>query len=153
IKFEGHDPDAISEEALRRQLTFDEAGSADDVESAESARALTTYLQSRGYFDAKVTWTRERVDIEPRPGTNELGVHFDRIIFHLEPGRRRRVEKVEFVGNEKLKDDELRELVATKEMGLGVTFLGTVVSATSAELLADVERIKEAYRRKGYPDA
>lgn len=153
IKFEGHDPDAISEEALRRQLTFDEAGSADDVESAESARALTTYLQSRGYFDAKVTWTRERVDIEPRPGTNELGVHFDRIIFHLDPGRRRRVEKVEFVGNEKLKDDELRELVATKEMGLGVTFLGTVVSATSAELLADVERIKEAYRRKGYPDA
>src|SRR5262249_53447654 len=35
---------------------------------------------------------------------------------------------------------------------LGGTFLGTVVSATSAELIADQERIKEAYRRAGYPD-
>lgn len=153
VRFEGHDPDTISEEALRKQLTFDEAGSADDVESAESARALTTYLQSRGYFDAKVTWTRERVDLEPRPGTNETGVHFDRITFHLDPGRRRRVERLEFVGNTQITSDKLRELVATKEAGLGVSFFGTDVSATSAGIAADAERIKEEYRRIGYPDA
>ncbi len=153
VTFQGHDADAISDEQLRSQLTFNDAGSADDVEAAESARALTTYLQTRGYFDAHVTWERERVDIAPRPGTKDAGLHFDKIVFHITTGRARRVQGVEFVGNEKLSAAKLSDLVATKEAGLGGTFLGTIVSATSAELIADQERIKEAYRRAGYPDA
>src|SRR5690606_10355255 len=79
VVFEGHDRGVVSDDQLRQQLTFNEAGSADDVEIAESARALTTYLQTRGYFDARVTWTRERIDTEPRPGSKEPGLHFDRI--------------------------------------------------------------------------
>ena len=54
---------------LRKQLTFNQAASSDDVEASESAKAIAAYLQSRGYFDARVTWIRERV----RAG-------FDRII-------------------------------------------------------------------------
>ena len=60
VEFDGVDPTSISDEQLREQLTFDRRGSADDVEAGESARAITTYLQARGYFDARVTWTRER---------------------------------------------------------------------------------------------
>ncbi|HEY5920392.1 MAG TPA: POTRA domain-containing protein, partial [Kofleriaceae bacterium] len=153
VDFEGFDPDVISDEALRKQLTFNEAGSADDVETAESAKAITTYLQTRGFFDARVTWSRERRDIEPRPGTNDAGVHFDKVVFRLDTGRRRRVEAVEFVGNTELSDNQLRGLVGTKAGTIGGAFLGTVASATSAELIADQERIKEAYRRAGYPEA
>lgn len=155
VEFEGHDRDAISDDQLRKQLTFFEAGSADDVETAESARAITTYLQTRGFFDAHVTWTRERKDVEPRPGTKDPGVHFDRIVFRIDQSRRRRVESVEFVGNNhaKLTDAKLQELIATKPGTIGGAFLGTVASATSPELIDDQERIKEAYRRAGYPDA
>jgi outer membrane protein assembly factor BamA len=153
VDFEGHNPDAIPEDQLRKQLTFNEAGSADDVETAESARKITTYLQGRGYFDANVTWTRERVDIEPRPGTTDVGLHLDKIVFRIDTGRTRRVARVEFVGEHALKEETLRELVATKEAKLSATFLGTVTAATSPELLTDQQRIKEAYRRAGFPDA
>ncbi|HEY5949719.1 MAG TPA: POTRA domain-containing protein, partial [Kofleriaceae bacterium] len=153
VDFEGHDPDDVSDANLRKQLTFYDAGSADEVETAESARAITTYLQTRGFFDAHVTWTRERIDVEPRPGTKDTGLHFDKIVFHIDTGHTRRVSNVEFVGNKELSTPALTALVATKEAGLGSSFLGTTTSANSAELIADQERIKEAYRRAGYPDA
>ncbi len=154
IEFEGHDRDAISDGDLRKQLTFDAAGSADDVEVANSARDLTTFLQTKGYFDALVTATRDRIDVEPRPNSSDPGVHFDRITFHLAPGRQRRVTSVEFVGNTSvMKDDELAKLVATKVANAGNPLFGTSASATSAELITDQDRIKEAYRRAGYPNA
>lgn len=153
VQFEGHDPDVVTDEQLRAQLTFNEAGSADDVEIGESARALTTYLQTRGFFDARVTWLRERIDTEPRPGSGGTGVHLDRIVFHIVMGERRRVARVEFVGNRAIPTEELRDLVATKEASLSSTLFGTTLAATSQELIADQTRIKEAYRRIGYPDA
>ncbi|HEX5059734.1 MAG TPA: POTRA domain-containing protein [Kofleriaceae bacterium] len=153
VDFTGQDSDRVSDSQLRDQLTFYDAGAADDVEAAESARALTTYLQTRGFFDARVTWTRERVDIEPRPGTRDTGTHFDKITFVIDAKDTRRVQSVQFVGNHELKSDKLAELVATKEARLANTFLGTTASPTSVELIADQERIKEAYRRAGYPDA
>jgi outer membrane protein insertion porin family len=155
IRFEGQDPDVVTDDQLRKQLTYYEAGSADDVETNESARAITTYLQRRGFFDARVTWTRERVDVEPRPGSRDLGLHFDKIVFRIDTAHRRRVENVEFLPAEStrhLKDADLQKLLATKEASIGGTFLGTVASATSPDLIADQVRIKEAYRRVGHPD-
>lgn len=153
VRFDGHERAGIEEQLLRKQLTFDLAGSADDVEIGESARALTTYLQTRGFFDARVTWTRERIDTEPRPGTTEPGIHLDRIVFRIVPGERRRVANVQFIGNTAITTATLEDLVATKETKLGGTIFGTTVFATSSELIVDQDRIKEAYRRIGYPDA
>jgi hypothetical protein len=48
----GPDPEAIAVDQLT-QLTFNDAGSADDVEAGQSAKAITKYLQGRGYFDAR----------------------------------------------------------------------------------------------------
>ncbi|HSD90028.1 MAG TPA: POTRA domain-containing protein, partial [Kofleriaceae bacterium] len=153
VEFVGYDDSAIQESALRSKLTFDSTGSADDVEAADSARALTTYFQTRGYFDARVTWSRERVDVEPRPGSNELGIHFDRVRFQIDAGHVRRVTSVEFVGNAAISSDTLRGLVATKVANLGGSLFGTTAAATSPELILDQERIKEEYRRAGYPNA
>ncbi len=153
VLFEGHDRDVVPDDQLRKQLTFDIAGSADDVEIGESAKALTTYLQTRGYFDAHVTWTRERIDTEPRPNTQDAGVHLDRIIFRVSMGPRRRVAQVQFLGNKAFSNETLETLIATKEARLGTTLFGTTVSANSAELITDQDRIKEAYRRIGYHDA
>ena len=155
VAFDGYDRDAVTDEQLRKQLTFNLAGSADEVEIGESARALTTYLQTRGFFDARVTWTRERVDTEPRPNTRETGMHLDRIAFKIFMGDRRRVARVEFTGNTPsvMKTEKLSELVQTRESNLGGRLFGTVLAATSAELIIDQDRIREAYRRIGYLDA
>jgi outer membrane protein assembly factor BamA len=153
VEFVGYDRDAVTDSALRGKLTFSEAGSADDVEAGDSARELTTYLQTRGYFDAHVTHTRERVDVEPKPGSNDIGLHYDRLRFHIDLGDVRRVARVEFVGNKALSDAKLRELVATKVGGGTGSLFGTTAAATSQELILDQERIKEAYRLAGYPNA
>ncbi|HET9987577.1 MAG TPA: POTRA domain-containing protein, partial [Kofleriaceae bacterium] len=56
IKFEGNTTGSVSDDDLRRQLTFDAAGSVDDVEAQASARAIGAFLQARGYFDARITF-------------------------------------------------------------------------------------------------
>ena len=154
VEFQGHDPDALSDSDLRKALTFDAAASADDVEAENSAHELRDLLQTKGYFDALVTWTRDRIDTEPLAGSTEVGVHFDRITYHLVPGRQRRVVSVDFAGNSPkvMPDSELAKVIATKPSA-GRSLFGATTSATSAEIILDQERIKEAYRKIGYLEA
>ena len=137
VEFEGQQPD----DEMRGKLTFDAAGSADDVEADQSARAIETLLQERGSFDAHVTWRRERYP------------EFDRIVFHIDQGGTRDVRSVELVGAHAIPANKLADLIATKPAGLAGQLLGTVTSATSAQLDEDTARIVEAYRRAGYREA
>jgi outer membrane protein insertion porin family len=138
--FEGHS-EAIKFDDLRAQLTFDQAQSADDVEVAESARALTAFLQSKGYFDSRVTWTRERFE------------RFDRVIFRIEQNEIRPVRIVTFLGNRALSDDVLRDAIGTSAAKLSTSLLGRTTFATSAQLSADVDGLVDLYRRSGYREA
>ena len=140
VVFEGQS-DAVTVEDLRKELTFDEAASADDVEAHESAKALAAYLQGRGFFDARVTWTRER--FEP----------FDRIVFRIEQGQARQIRAIEFVGNRALDDKELLEVIGTREARFSSTLFGSRTAATSVQLAADVEALVDTYRRAGYREA
>ena len=124
-----------------QQLTFNQAASSDDVEANESARAITAYLQGRGYFDARVTWIRERFD------------RFDRVIYRIEQGPPRQVRAIEFVGNYAFDADTLRGAVATREAKFSSTLFGKRPAATSAQLAGDVERLVDLYRRGGYREA
>jgi outer membrane protein assembly factor BamA len=147
VKFEGVDFNLV--EDLRKQLTFDQAQSADDLEAANSAKAIASYLQTRGLFDARVTWEREQF--------NDIGI--DKLIFRITPGRRRVVREVTFHGNLALEprrvdaEQRLRDAIVTKEVGTTARLLGARTSATSAGLLGDMARIKALYRRSGYRDA
>jgi outer membrane protein insertion porin family len=148
VVFEGHNPNQVSNEALRKQLTFDQASSADDVEAQNSARALAEYLQSRGFFDARVTWIRERLgdEIDPEQG-------FDRLVYRIETGRSRPIRAVDFRGNRALSRDELAETVGTRPARLSTSLFGSNTAATSALLASDVDRLVDLYRRSGYREA
>jgi len=141
-KFEGNDPDALPEDQLRDQLTFNSAASSDDVEANNSARALVTFLQSRGWFDAHVTWTRERYQ-DPT---------FDRIRFRIEQGKQRPVREISFVGNHSFSAEELEGVIGTTQEKLSTSLFGGNTSATSTQLSADVDQIVQSYRRAGYRD-
>ncbi|MGN6110845.1 MAG: POTRA domain-containing protein, partial [Kofleriaceae bacterium] len=141
VVFEGHNPGSVSTQALRQQLTFDQASSTDDVEANASARAIAAYLQSRGYFDARVTWTRERFGV------------FDRLIFRIDQGETRSVRSVSFAGNRAIPAADLSAVVATKAARLSNSLFGSNVAATSSALAADVDRLVDLYRRRGYRDA
>ena len=141
VKFDGVDSDALPDEELKKQLTFDDAGSADDVEAAASARALAAYLQGRGYFDARVTFERTRF------------AEYDQLLFRIDPGPVREVREVRFVGNRVLDTPTLAHLVATKAADLRNSLFGNNTAETSAQLAGDVARIRDAYRRAGYRQA
>lgn len=143
VSFDGNDKGAVSDDDLRKQLTFDAAGSADDVEAQTSARALVTFLQGRGYFDARVTFDRVRL-------TDQA----DRITFHIDAGPTREVASVQFVGAHVMPLATLRDTIATKEEGFRVAFIsGDTTATTSAQLAEDVARITELYHRAGYREA
>ncbi|HEX7841187.1 MAG TPA: POTRA domain-containing protein, partial [Kofleriaceae bacterium] len=141
VAFEGVD-DSVSEAQLRDQLTFSDAASSDDVEAANSARAIIQYLQSRGWFDAHVTWTRDRQQTPP----------LDQIKFHVERGRQRPVHSIQFTGNHAFTSDQLEDVIGTTQEKLTTSLLGGNTNATSAQLAADVDRIARFYRGAGYRD-
>ncbi|MGE3546619.1 MAG: outer membrane protein assembly factor, partial [Kofleriaceae bacterium] len=141
VVFEGQNPDAITSSQLRRQLTFDEAASSDDVEAHESAKAITAYLQSRGYFDARVTWTRERFE------------RFDRLVFRIEEGKVRRLRSVDFTGNRGLSDDKLDAALGSRSARVARNVITLSTNATSEQMDADVALLLDVYRREGYRDA
>ena len=146
ILFEGNDRNSVTEDWLRGRLTFDKAGATDDVEATNSARSIAEGMQQRGMFDAHVTWTRDRLP------------EFDRLTFHIYQGKGREVADVEFEGNDKDKDHEFNDdilagLVATKKSTTRGDLLGTNTNATSPNMAADIDRIREYYRRAGYRDA
>jgi len=140
VVFEGQS-EAVTIENLEKQLTFDQAASADDVEAHESAKAIAAYLQGRGFFDARVTWTRER--FEP----------FDRIVFRLEQGVTRQVRSIQFVGNYALDEPALLDVIGTREARFSSSLFGSRTAATSVRLAADVEALVDTYRRAGFREA
>jgi outer membrane protein insertion porin family len=138
VVFEGHDPDVVPDDKLREQLTFAEAGSADDVEAALSAARLTTYLQGRGYFEARVTWKRERFRT------------LDQVVFRISMGQKRRVRRVEFTGNKHFTSEQLIEKIATRPYGSLVRLFGNAPPATSQQLQDDADSLVRAYRQVGF---
>ena len=140
VVFEGQS-EAMTIENLEKELTFDQAASADDVEAHASAKALAAYLQGRGFFDARVTWTRERFD------------PFDRIVFRIDQGATRQVRAIDFIGNYALEDAALLEVIGTREARFSSSLFGSRTSATSVRLAADVEALVDTYRRAGFREA
>jgi outer membrane protein assembly factor BamA len=142
VRFEGRDPDALPGE-LRDHLTFDGAASSDDVEAANSARSLVDYLQSRGWFEAHVTWMRERIQTPS----------FDRIRFWVELGKQLPVHDISFAGNKEFASDQLEAVIGTTQEKLSTSLFGGNTNATRAQLDDDVRQITDFYRRAGYRDA
>jgi outer membrane protein assembly factor BamA len=147
LRFEGNDPDSVPEDQLREHLTFNEALSTDDVEATNSATSIAAWLQGRGWFDAHVTWTRERYQDGRDPQAS-----FDRITFQIEQGEQRPVRRIEITGNVAFTDEQLQAVIGTTQEKLSTSLFGGNTNATSAQLAADVVQITQTYRRAGYRD-
>ncbi len=147
VAFKGIKP--VADELLAKQLTFNKAQSADDVEAEASARAIAAYLQTRGFFEARVTWYRD----------SYRNQNLDLIVFQIDAGASRTVRQVIFKGSLGLSPDrrkaeaQLLDAIATKPIGTTAKLLGAKATATSADLIADVGRISNLYKRIGYRDA
>ncbi len=150
---------AITARELRDQLTIFNAGAFDDVELAESARALQREYQKHGYFEARVTFRRalRRPTLEVgtgKPAADEV----EEVTFLIDEGPELKVQKVEIVSDTTqpltFSPIELRDKggLETKPFPpLGSIGLGEGGYVTQLQLSQDAERLVNLYHARGFP--
>ncbi len=127
---EGYDFDP---DVIREQVPIWVEHSYNDDTLEEGKRNLTEVLQSKGFYEAKITWSKDTEGEKIR------------IFYKIEPGIRYKVDEVRIAGNHELTDDEIREIMQTGQHGI----LG---SARLVERIFDEDRkrILSAYHLRGF---
>jgi outer membrane protein insertion porin family len=133
IKVEGF---RLSKTVMKREIPVYEEGVLDDDLLNEGKKNLLTYLQSRGYFDARVELRR---DSEP---------HADKVqvTYHIDPGQTHKVIKVEITGNKYFRDQDLRAGTQVQARG----FLLPHGRYSETLLRSDVRDITNKYLANGF---
>jgi outer membrane protein insertion porin family len=124
---------SFDEDVLRERVPIWVEHSYNDDTLEEGERGLLDYLQQKGYYDAKIRWTK---DI---PGENI------RIRYIAEPGNKWEVSEIEIIGNDHISDDAIRSVMTTKTDGLfgGAPLITKVFESDQAAILS-------AYRLQGF---
>jgi outer membrane protein assembly factor BamA len=128
----------LSSGKLKRLVPVFEEGSVDEDLLNEGSRNLHDYFEHQGYFDAKVSYTR-----------NEIDSGRTQIIYSVELGPRHRVESVKIEGNHYFSLSTIQERLHVEQAN---AFDHHGVYARVL-VQADVARIEELYRNNGYPNA
>ncbi len=112
----------------------------DPVKARNASRILRELLAGKGYPNAKVNIKEEEVS------ATSIGLTFE-----IEQGNRSRIIEIDFTGNEKFKDGELRNaLTLVKETGLIARFKGQDI-LDLRKLQYDLQKNVRAYMwSKGY---
>jgi outer membrane protein assembly factor BamA len=105
---------------------------------AEGTQNLTSYFQSKGYFDVKVTSQFQK---QPNGVT---------VLYQINKGRRGKVGSIAISGNEHFPDKEIKQYLAVKK-GSKITFLSH--GKYSEQLVRkSVKNIEGLYRAAGYSE-
>jgi len=115
----------------------------DNRRVVKAQRTLISRLESQGYYDTVV-------DVSTTPvGENSISLVFD-----VNKGEKIIIRKMNFVGAEKVDEDDLQLDLANKEMDwLGWMPWRNSGEATVDQLEYDAYRVKDVYMKKGYLDA
>jgi outer membrane protein insertion porin family len=124
---------------LKKNVPVYEEGALDDDLLAEGRRNLLDYLQTRGYFDAKIG-----IKKQSDPARNEL-----RAIYVIDGGSRHKLLKVAIHGNKYFDDELLRShlqiQVASRFFSHG--------RFSQNQLNRDIQSIQGLYRASGFREA
>ncbi|MGZ3442321.1 MAG: POTRA domain-containing protein, partial [Polyangia bacterium] len=155
VKFVGNR--AISARDLRDELTIFTAGAFDDVELAESARALQRAYQKHGYFEARVTFRRALRRGPVDPVTNRSKDETEDVTFTIDEGPELKVKRVEIVSESgaplTFAANDLRDkanLETRAFPALGAIGLGEGGYVTQVQLQQDADRIANLYKSRGF---
>ncbi len=128
----------VSAKTLRKILPIYEENAFDPGLVREGESDLVSYFQKKGYFDVKVS-----SETQAQSGS-EL------VVYHIEPGKRYRVEDVALEGNRHLSKDRILPVVTIKKGRFGLPLLH---GSFSDELLgASTRNIKTLYQNAGFSE-
>jgi outer membrane protein insertion porin family len=128
----------VSNGVLRKNVPIFEENAADRDLLNQGRRNLLNYLESRGYFDAKV-----EAPNESSPVAGEL-----RILYRIDAGPRHKLVKLEITGNHYFRTEELRQRMQVQPAGRWFSY-----GRFSQSLLSsDVSGLENMYRANGFED-
>ncbi len=128
---------SIDPERVKRLVPIFEEGSVDEDLLNEGNRRLRDYFQRLGYFDARVDHERQ-----------SLGGDQVNILYTVQLGPRRRVDKVSITGNHYFSTATLMDLISVRAADV----LDRHGVYSQALVLADVNALEAVYRNNGFAD-
>ena len=108
------------------------------TEVKQSINRLKEYYRNNGYYNVKIS---ERIEDLPN---NEVS-----LIYDVEEGQKVYITKIQFVGNTKFDDDDLKDIMETSEKG----FLSWITKSgllDKKKLEFDIHKITSFYHNHGY---
>jgi outer membrane protein assembly complex protein YaeT len=132
VKVEGA---ALRPGLIKKYVPIFEENAVDDDLLNEGSRNLRDYFQSRGYFDAKVSYAEKPNEAEE-----------DEVIFKVDQGERHRVLDVEVLGNKYFSRQTIRERMLIQPAG-GLLLHGLF---SQSMLAHDVGAIQGLYQSNGF---
>lgn len=126
----------VGKATLRRNIPVYEEHALDDDLLNEGRRNLLSYMESHGYFDAKVDLKQE----------TDQQAHVLRVIYEIDPGERHKIMSVEIAGNKYFRQNDLRPLLHIQPASLALTH----GRFSQALLQGDLRAIENIYRRNGF---
>lgn len=126
----------VSSGVLKKEIPIYEENAVDDDLLNEGNRNLLDYLQSRGLFDAKISFQKETIDETLR------------VIYRIDPGPLHKLELIDLTGNKYFPRQILRSRM---QIQAASTFSHGRYSGTL--LKSDVENLQSLYVSNGFRDA
>jgi len=126
----------VRKSAVRKRVPVYEENALDDDLLNEGRRNLLDYMQSRGYFDAKVG-----IKKQSDPSKNEL-----RAVYVIDPGIRHKLVKVIITGNKYFDQTALRSRMQVQP----ATRLLSSGRFSQSLLASDINGLQDLYRANGF---
>lgn len=139
IRFEGNK--RVHSRRLNGEITIKNSFVLDERQVKEDADKLREFYRKSGYSQAQVDYVVER-----NPVTG-----FATVVFKVEEGNKVRIKRVEFVGNEFVRDSALRKQMKTKRWWT-LSWLTGSGRFDDDKFEEDLDKVRDFYRERGFLD-
>ena len=129
------------DEDLKEEVGINLYSILDDNEISQSINRLKDYYREKGYFNAEI-----KADLEPLPN-NEV-----RVKYQVVENDKVYITKIEFLGNNKFDDDDLKDVMKSSEKGF-FSWITDSGFLNEKMLEYDVHMITTFYHNHGYINA
>lgn len=136
ISFSGND--GLSDDDLKGQVKSKVFSILDSTTVKNDVQGLLKFYEEKGYFLASVDYKEKKI--------NEENIE---LIFNVKEFDKVKVKKINFLGNNAFKDDEIKSILQTQEDSL-FSFMSGSGNFKELNFQNDIERLKYFYRMKGY---
>ena len=126
-------------EVLRERISLKERMSFTESQLSRDVKIIENHLKTNGYYFSKVSPT-----IEMNNDLNSL-----RLNINVELGEKAKIKKIKFIGNKKIKDKRLLEVIASEEHKFW-KFVSNKVYLNSSLIDLDKRLLSNYYKNLGY---